>query len=212
MAKAKRRPVAVFLISKFRKIGDFIIEMKAIAHNIFTDPNGYFTTPVPTFTVVDGNILDLEKAQTLAKTRATGTAAARDLKYDIVVNDKNKWLAYVQGLADGSADEATAISIIQTSGFSVRVNGKITKPPLAAKNGPLSGEVKLIARAAANRAGYGWAKSSDNGLIWEELEPTLQAKTIVTNLTTGKSMAFRYRAVIKTGPENWSNAVTWIVQ
>jgi hypothetical protein len=212
MAKAKRRPVAVFLISKFRKIGDFIIEMKAIVHNILTDPNGYFTTPVPATTVVDGDITELEKAQTLAKTRAAGTAAARDLKYDIVIGDKNKWLFYVQGLADASADEATAISIIQASGFNVRVNGKITKAPLAAKNGPVTGEVKLIAKAEANRASYQWAKSSDNGVTWEELEPTLQAKTLVTGLTPGKSMAFRYRAVIKTGPLNWSDAVTWIVQ
>jgi hypothetical protein len=211
MAKQKRRPLAVFLMRNFGKIGDFIFKMKGINTNITTDPNGYFTAPSPTPVAVKTDIDALVSAETDVQSHAPGSTGVRDIAYDKVILDKNLWQSYVQGLADKAPDEPTAIAIIQASGYYVRMNGVYIKPKLAAKNGPVSGSVKLTAQSAG-RASYEWQVSTDNGTTWTNLPPSLQAKTIAYGLAIGQPHAFRFRSVTKTGPGNWSDAIVWVVQ
>lgn len=203
--------MAVFLISKLRKLGSFIAKVQNIVLEI-TNHSTIFVTPAPPLATVTGDIAALEAAESLALTRAHGTAAARNLKYDVVVNDIRALQRYVQDLADMADSEAEAIAVIQASGFNLKVNGVHVKPDLEVKNGTVSGTVKLIAKAAANRASYNWQQSTNNQATWTDLPPTLQAKTTVSGLTVGARVFFRFRPVIKGGAGNWSQSVWIIIQ
>jgi hypothetical protein len=44
------------------------------------------------------------------------------------------------------------------------------------------------------------------------LPPTLQAKTSVAGLMPGSTAEFKYRAVTRTGAEDWSPAVSLTIQ
>ncbi len=209
MAKQSKRPVALFQLRKLGKIGNFILKVRTIVLNI-ADHASIFVSPSPALAGVTTDVDNLEKAQSKANTRVTGSAAARDLDYDNVLIDVRGLLCYVQLLADKSVDEATAISIIQASGFDLRNKGVRVKPPLAAKNGDTNGQAKLVAKSAGKRASYRWQQSVD-GIVWTDLPVTLQAKTVVNELSAGSKMFFRFRAILKEGEGNWSEAVTIII-
>src|SRR6185295_2503958 len=136
MAKSEKRPKAVF--KKPEKIGDFILKVRLIIADILAN-SGFFTTPSPPAAAATTNVNNLEAAQTLAQTRVVGSAAARDIQYNIVLKDANGYLNYVQTLADNAPDQVTAIAIIQAAGFEVRLNGVRVKAPFAVKNGDVSG-------------------------------------------------------------------------
>jgi hypothetical protein len=210
MAKSSKRPLAVFPIKKLGKIGNFILAVRTILLNILHSP-GYFATPAPTLAAVTTDVDNLETADTVAKTRVTGSAAARDLKYDIVLDDVHGLQGYVQNLADLAVDEATAIAIINASGFGLKNHGVRVKPPLAVKQGSVEGAVDLIAKSAGPRASYEWQQSPD-GIVWTFLPVTLQAKTKVSGLTIAQRVYFRVRSVLKDGPGTWSASVSIIVQ
>jgi hypothetical protein len=208
MAKNPKRLLAVFQGRKYRKIGDFILKVRTLILNFVSNPL-MFPAPLPIVADITKHTDDLEEAQAKALTRVVGSTAERDIKYDQVVDDVNHWLGYVQGLADNTNDEAIAISIIETSGFDLKKRGVRVKAPIAVKQGDVSGSVKLVARAQG-RAGYQWQKSLD-GLAFENLPATLQAKTTVEGFAPGTAAYFRYRPITKAGEGNWSNVVSLIV-
>ncbi|MFI5218747.1 MAG: hypothetical protein ACHQNT_04595 [Bacteroidia bacterium] len=210
MAKSGKRPLAVFLTRNYRKIGDFIIKAKAIVLDITNSP-GFFVTPDPPLATVTADIGKLEDAETTAQTRVVGSAAARDLEYDNVLEHIHGLLGYVQKLADKAADEAAAIAIIQASGYSLKVNGIFVKPPLSVKQAFATGEVILRAKAAGRRASYDWQMSTD-GTTWSDLPSTLKAKTIVDGLTVDVRTYFRFRAILPSGTGSWSASVSIVVQ
>jgi hypothetical protein len=70
---------------------------------------------------------------------------------------------------------------------------------------------KVIAVAAARRAAYDWQYSSDGGKTWTTAPSTLQAKTTVAGLVPGSTVHFKFRAVTKTGEEDWSQPVSLMV-
>jgi hypothetical protein len=210
MAKSKKRPIAVFLVKNFRRIGDFILKCKTIVLDIGNSPV-FFATPDPALAGVTTNINALETSQTVADTRVVGSAAARDLDYNEVLDDIHGLQGYVQKQADNAVDEPTAIAIINASGFSLRVNGVHVKPPLAVEQSVATGEIILRAKSAGNRASYDWQMSTD-GTTWEDLESTLQAKTTVSGLTIDRRTYFRFRSILPSGTGSWSGLVSIVVQ
>jgi hypothetical protein len=121
--------------------------------------------------------------------------------------------AYVQTVANTATPE-NAPAIIQSSGMSVRKVTQRDKAALVAKQGSVSGSVKLVAKAAARSAAYEWQYSTDQK-TWTTLPITLQAKTGVSGLTPATTpattYAFRVQEVTRTGVENWSQIVTRVV-
>ena len=209
MAKSSKRPIAVFLINKTRRIGDFIIKVRGILTSI-GDNAPIFSTPVPTIASVNVHLDELDAAEAKAQTRARGTAAARNLQYELVLQDVRDLMSYVQKLADSSADESTAIAIIQSSGFSLKVNGVYIKPPLEAKNGNVSGTILLRAALGGKRGSHEWQISLNNQ-NWTGLPPTTKASTQVDNLTRLSVQHFRHRLITNRGPEEWSQSVSVVV-
>lgn len=202
--------MAVFPIGKLRKIGDFILKIRAILLNIVNNP-AIFVSPSPTTALVTTNTTGLETAEALARTRVAGAASARNLKYDVVLKNIHGIQSYVQTLADNAPDEATAIAIISASGFDLKNKGVRVKPLLSVKNAPVSGTAILIAKSAGSRVSYNWRQSIDN-VVWTDLDPTLQAKTTVEGLTRASVVYFQFRAVTKAGAGNWSTSVSLLIQ
>lgn len=210
MAKNPKRPLAVFLLSKYRRIGSFILRMRTIVLNI-TNNAAIFVTPSPALVDVTKNIDDLEKAEAIAGTRVAGSVATRDLAYATVLEDTHGLQAYVQTLADNSPDEETAISIIESSGFDLRNHGVRVKAPLSATPGTESQTINLVAKAVDKRASYQWQHSAD-GIVWHDLPVTLQAKTIAGGFTPTQKVFFRVRGIIKDATLPWTPMVSVIIQ
>lgn len=169
--------------------------------------NAYFNTPSPPLTALSGAIADLQTAETLALTRAKGTAVARNEKRATLVSLLQQERSYVQGIADLSPENGG--SIIQSAGLAVKKVPTHTPRVFAAKPGAVSGAVKLVAPSAGLRSSYEWEYSTDGGTTWLAMPPTIQAKTTLTGLKPGSSVQFRYRAVTpKGGAGDWSQPIT----
>ncbi len=209
MSIKSKIPLVSFTSSKFRKVEDFVFNMKTIVLNIGAAV-GYFATPKPTLASVAANLDNLETAQTKAKTRVVGAAAARNIIYDTCYKDLLALVGYVQGIANAAADSVTAIAIIEAAGFNVRVNGVRVTAPIEAKNSTDEGVVLLTAKGAGKNSVYEWQMSSD-GIAWTDLPFTQVAKTSVSSLAPATKKYFRVRTKNKSGMSDWSAAVVIIV-
>ena len=210
MATSEKRPLAVLHMKTLRKIGNFIVKMRAIVLDM-TNNVALFPTPSPTLATVTTHITNLEAAESTAKTRVAGSVAARNQKYDIVIDDAHGLLNYVQTIADNAANEDAAIAIINASGFDLKHHGVRVKPAVTVNTSKVSGTVQLVAKSPAKRAANEWQMSTDR-TIWTNLPATLMAKTTVSGLTPGTTIYFRHRPVVKgTAPSGWSQIVSIIV-
>jgi hypothetical protein len=172
--------------------------------------NASFPTPVPTLAAVTAAINALEAAETATLARTKGAATLRDEKRAELVTLLKQLRGYIQTIADASADNAA--SIIESAGVTVKKT-PVRKPRVfEARPGPVSGSAELVAASAARRAAYEWGYSTDGGKTWVLAPATLQAKTVVTGLTPGATVQFRYRGVTKTGEGDWSQDVSFIVK
>ncbi len=210
MARKLKRVLAAFNLSKLGKIGDFALKVTNLIFNVKNNPL-VFVTPHPATLTMEGHMDELVHAENEAMTRTAGKVALRDVKYNVVLKDVYLLQAYVQSLADEAPDVDSAIAIIQTSGFDVRLNGVRVKAPIQARNGMLPGTMDLIAKAEGKRANYNWQMSSDMGATWQNLPDTLKAKTTVSGLTTGSILLFRVQAITKEGERGWSQPVSAVV-
>ena len=208
MAKADLRPVCTYKVEK--KIGNFITQSNAIVLEM--GASSYFALPPIPFATVTINIGLLQTAETLAKTKAAGAASARDIKYEVVLTNMRRYQNFVQQLADAAPDRLTAIAIIDASGFGLRVQGVMVKPPLAVKLTGASGTVKLIAKSVGKRATYDWQMSMDNGVTYTDMPSTMIAKTQAPGLTLYVRIFFRFRSLSKAGLSAWSTGVGILTQ
>ena len=172
--------------------------------------NTSFATPDPALAVISNDIDALATAETAAQARTHGAAAVRNDKRAALVTALEQLKAYVQKTVD--ANPANAAALIQSAGMNVKKAAPHPKRVFAATDGAVSGSVNLITEAAARRASYEWQYSTDGAKTWILVPPTLQAKTTITGMTAGTTVAFRYRSVVKTGAADWSQPVQIIVK
>jgi hypothetical protein len=171
--------------------------------------NASFANPVPALAVVTTAIDDLRTAETAALARTKGAAAARDEKRTALVALLQQLRAHIQATADAAA--ANGASIIESAGVAVRKTPTRHARTFAAKPGPVSGVVNVVAASAARRASYEWQYSNDGGKTWIAAPPTLQARTKIAGLVPGATVQFKYRALTKTGEGDWSQVVSLMV-
>ncbi len=172
--------------------------------------NPHFPTPTPALTAVAAALTALQQAEVAAQARTKGAVVVRNDNKGALVTLLQQLRAYVQAIAD--ADVENSAAIIQSSGFPLR-KMPVHKPRVAAvKPGAMSGSVEVVAPTAARRAAYEWQYSLDGGKTWVEASPSLQAKQTVVGLPVGTSVQFRYRAVVKTGPLDWSQPLALLVK
>jgi hypothetical protein len=170
--------------------------------------NAAIPSPTPPLATVTADIAALDAAETTVKTRAPGSAEARNLKLQVVVNDMHGLEACVQTAADASPAEAAAI--IESAGMHVKPHGVHAKPDLEALMGP-GGLVVLRARAAGKTAAYEWQYSLDGGKTWIPSGVTTEANTSIARLTVGTTYLFRVRSTVGHNVGDWSQSVSLVV-
>jgi hypothetical protein len=172
--------------------------------------NTNLPAPIPTLAQFAAAVADLQVAETAALRREKGAATLRNEKRTVVVGMIQQLRSYIQSVAD--LDGTNAASIIESAGLAVRKAPTRKARVFHAKQGPVSGSADVIAPSAARRSSYEWQYSTDGGKTWLPLPPTLQAKTSIAGLLPGSAAEFKYRAVTRTGAEDWSPAVSLLIQ
>jgi hypothetical protein len=76
------------------------------------------------------------------------------------------------------------------------------KPPFEVKQGVVSGQVHLVARAIGRKATYYWQYSTD-GVTWTNVPATLVAKTTLSGLDAATMYHFRFRTLSTAGEGGW---------
>ncbi len=201
------RAIASLLLPKSNTMG-LIIIAQAIVKAMTANPS--FPSPTPTLAAVTAAINDLQSAENAALARTKGAVATRNAKRGALVKLLQQLKAYVQTTAD--ADAQNGAPIVEGAGMSVRKTPTRMPRTFRASSGAVSGTASLVAPAAARRASYEWQYSADGGKTWVTAPVSLQAKTIVAGLQPGATVQFKYRPVTKGGEENWSQAVSLVVQ
>jgi hypothetical protein len=191
-----------------RKVADLISYATGIAHGMTGNPA--FPAPQPTLAAISAAVSDLQTAETLALTRAKGTATARNDKRAVLVSLLQQLRGYVQMVADATPENAA--TIIQSAGVAVRKIPTRAARAFTAKQGAVSGTAQVYAVSAARRASYEWQSSTDGGKTWVSAPVTLQARTTFTGLAAGTTAMFRYKAVTKAGEGDWSQPAALLVK
>lgn len=157
------------------------------------------------------NIGKLQATHTGLQTHPpTTTTGQRNTDLHKVQNNLRGLRMDVQGIADPDPDNA--ITIITAAGMKVKKEGAINKQDLTAKDGEVSGSVKLVAKGIESaHAAHDWAMSQD-GTNWTPVTPTLAATTVVSGLTKGTIVDFRHREILKDGPTDWIEVHDFVVK
>jgi hypothetical protein len=162
-------------------------------------------SPLATFAA---EIAPLESSRVKTKTRAFGTASERNARPAAVLADLDSLRADVETIANESAGQAEAV--IASSGMSVRRSSGHAKPAFAAKEGPTSGAVRLVAKAPPTRASHDWQQST-GGVTWVDLARTVQADTEIAGLAAGTRDWFGCRTLTKERVCDWSEVLSLLV-
>ncbi len=215
----EKRARAVLHMDKLKTFGDFDKKMKLIRSDMKTNAATFTAPPI---TVVDGGIFDndikaYESAETVALTKVTGSSTARDVTYDTVITDAHQLQGYVQSLADALHNTLKAIALIESSGFDVSLHTPHTKSDFSAKPTKISGQLKLAINVkkmcmGEKRYSVKWQSSPDDGKTPLDLPTTLKGSTLVSGLTVGTWMYFRFLVVLKDGEHGWSAWLKVLVQ
>jgi hypothetical protein len=217
-AAKEKRAVAVLHMRKLQAIGEFQKKMNLIRSDMDTNVATFPSPPVSVAVngTFDINIKALDDAETLALTRAIGTATNRDIAREVVLDDAHLLQGYVQGLADALHNTLKAIALIELSGFDVSLREYHAKNDFTAKNMDISGTVKLainVKKATGGdniRYSVKWQKSEDEK-EWDDLPGTIKGNTLVSGLIPATWMWFRFMVVMKDGEHGWSQAVKLLV-
>jgi hypothetical protein len=201
----RRYPIALFLPR-------IVIALIAFGRHLVQCMTGntWFATPNPPLAQVTTDLDALDAAETLAKQRAPGSAAARDLKKKVVLDDIEALKAYVHSIM--MANIASAMAIVLSAGMSPKQFGLRTKLPIDAFVSDVPGEAILRAKAVAKgRVAYEWQISSDSGKTWVDIGITTDADTTAEGLVAGSVYMFRVRATVKKTTGAWTQAVTFLM-
>jgi hypothetical protein len=85
-----------------------------------------------------------------------------------------------------------------------------SKVPFDVRQGPVSGSLRVRARAAKTRASYDWQYSLD-GVTWIDFQRTVGARAELTGLVPGTRVFVRYRTVSRLGVSDWSQVLSFLV-
>ena len=162
--------------------------------------NPHFPNPTPTLATFAADVAGLEQAKTATERKARRTKVVQDLRH---LRD------YVQSVVETLTTDVLAV--VETSGFRARKRGTVNKQALAVKDGSVSGEVHLVAKAVARVATYYWQWSLD-GKTWTSVPDTMKATAVVAALTPGQTYEFRFRALSRAGASDFSQTVSHVVR
>jgi len=200
-------PRALAALNLPRRIPDAIVYARSVAAAMSGNPA--FPSPTPPIATLEADLAALEAAHVRTLTRALGTTSERDAKLATVQTHLACLRTYVQQVADTSPGEAEVL--IASAGMSLKRPTGRPRPVFVAKEGLVSGTVRLVAKAPPTRASHDWQRSLD-GTAWIDLERTIQARTELSGLVPGTWYLFRHRALTREGVGDWSQVVSLLVR
>ena len=195
-----KKVIAVLNMKKLLKIGNFINKALFIVRSM--TGNAWFPAPPVSLATVSTDIGNLVTAQTIALSRAKGTAQDRNDKKAIVLADLHQLLAYVQNVAN--LNPKNAETIIESSGFDFKLEAPHLKQAIAVKpkkgeSGTMIATVKKIDGTMASL----WQTSADGGRTWVSLDPTAKGRIEITGLTPGSTLMVKHLPVLRKGKGTW---------
>ena len=199
------RPVSSLKLP--RSVPQLVVVGRAIVHAMSGNP--WFPEPDPTLDALQAAIVALAEAQVASLTRGRGTVAVRDGRRRELLVMLGELRAYVQKVANGSSENAA--SVIESAGLHVHRSTAYAKPRFQARQGALSGSVKLTAETVRGQAFYEWQMSKDGGATWDGLPATWTSHTTVTGLAVALVATFRFRAVTRKQRGDWSQGQRLVV-
>jgi hypothetical protein len=212
---AMQRARAIMKIKK-KKTTSVQGRAKAMVLGIGSQPT-LFATVTSTATAIQNQIPVLDKAETVAATKAIGSASARDVQRNILIGMMESAMTLVQAIADSAASMAQAVATIEAAGLVVAIVPQHTKAILTVKQGPQPGSVVLYANATALGAAnkkktfFTWQSTAD-GKTYVTLPSTPKATTSVSNLTPLTTYGFRVCVTNSSGiAGEWSQTVSFLV-
>ena len=200
---------AIAVLNLSNKVKTVISHAQSVATSIATN-TASFPSPTPALATFQADIAALVTAETAVLARTKGAVETRNAKLAIVKGDLENLRTYVQSVSD-AANPSNAAALIESAGMTTRKVTLHDKPELSIKQGSVSGTVVVTAKAADKRAAYDWQYSTDQK-TWTPLPATLQAKTGVSGLTAGTVYYFRVQPLTRTGGQNWSGLVSFMVK
>jgi hypothetical protein len=183
----------------------------------FDDHAALFPSPPVPTSAIQAQVAVVNKCETVAATRAKGSATARNVQRNLLVGMLETDLVYIQGCADKSPTWDGAVNILQAGGVEVAGVAVHAKAILEIKQGPTSGSVILMANASLLTAGlkggyfFNWESTID-GKTFVTIPSTPKATTSVANLTPLTNYGFRVSVTNSAGiPDQWSQTIYFLV-
>ena len=166
--------------------------------------------PSPTLAVYAADVDAYDKAQTLASTKAKGTATQRNTRRRKVIDDLLFFRAYVNAVVQTLSTYADAAAVIASSGMDIRKIGRRAKGTFRARNAAIAGSVLIQANVVGHRATYYWQYSLDQK-VWLNAPETMKASTVISGLTSAQTYYFRFRAITPRKAVDYSQIVSLLV-
>lgn len=191
-----------------KKCDPFIAYVLSVLAAIDANPT-IFATPVPATVDVRSECTTLQGLQNLAKLRTKGAVQDRNTQMAVVKNMMIQLRNYVQGLVIASPSEGREICL--AANMSPKITTIRQKQVFSVKTAG-TGAVELTASRIAVREAHQWDCSKD-GTTWFTMDvpPTLEAKTIISDLLVNTLYYFRHRHIIKGGVTVWDPTITFRV-
>jgi hypothetical protein len=190
---------------------------KAVVAGIGANP-GLFSSLASNAAALQTQSGVLDTAETLAGTRARGTAAARNVQRRTLLGMLKTILPLVQAIADASPTLGGTIATIEAAGLRVALVPKRIKAILAATQSLPGSSVVLEANATAlgalrtRKSFFNWQATAD-GTTWITLPSTPKTRTSVAGLTPLTTYGFRVALTDSSGVMGeWSPIVSFLVR
>jgi hypothetical protein len=180
----------------------FIIYVRGIILKLTGNPSvpAPYPTGVTALAACTTNINNLETAEALVQTHASGSVASRDTAHEVSKKDMRSIRGMVQQLADNNLPNASII--IESAGLSVKAPGGRKTIVFEAKNTLVSGTVKLVAPSNKGaRGSHQWFYTTDLTGFTNKVTVmgTTKASTTIDSLVEGTKYAFFHSAIVPTG-------------
>jgi hypothetical protein len=183
-----------------------------------TEYAAIFTSPNPSLTVFNNQIVITDKAQVAVGGGGKGLAAARNVEIGVLWGMMGSELLYMQSLADAANPEQAA-QILRQGGVEVAGVPLHSKAILTVTQGATSGLVSLEANAAAllstlnlrRKHFFSWEYTLD-GKTFIGMPSTPEASTTQGGLTPLTIVGFRVAVTVSKSTQNaWSQVVNFLV-
>jgi hypothetical protein len=176
-----------------------------------------FPAPNPPTSTIRDQVAVVNKAESLANTRAKGAAGARDVQRNALVAMLESETTYIQSVADKSPTWDQAVATINNGGLEVAALGGKKKDSLEVKVGTRAGSVILDANVASLTAGlkgkffFNWQSTID-GKTFVNVPSTPNHLATVEDLTPLTTYGFRVSVTDNAGVMGpWSQIVYYLV-